>query len=203
MTTVFATAGSLRTGSFNWRLLDRAAEVAPEGVRIDRFAEIGDIPFFSQDREGEATPEPVLEMRRRIAAADAVLIATPEYNGGMPGVLKNALDWASRPAGESPLKGKPAAVVGASPGSRGAVRGQKNARDVLTSIGADVIDAELPVGRFHELADADGRLRDEAIEAGLARHLSALAEMARGQAGDLVEAADYSIACQRLADAQA
>ncbi|HWH45178.1 MAG TPA: NAD(P)H-dependent oxidoreductase [Thermoleophilaceae bacterium] len=203
MTRIFATAGSLREGSFNWRLLRRAEEIAPEGIEFDTFTGLADIPFFSQDLEGEATPAAVLDMRARIAAADALLVATPEYNGGMPGVLKNALDWASRPAGASPVKGKPAAVIGASPGGRGAVRGQQNARDVLAAIGANVLDEELSAGRFHELPSEDGTPRDTDLDVRIESHLRRLAVLAGVSIEGLAQSAEYSIACQRLADARA
>ena len=109
-------------------------------LAIDHFLDgLGDLPHFSQELEGERTPASVEALRRRIAAADALLIATPEYNSAMPGVLKNGLDWASRPSGESVLAAKPAAVLGASPGRFGAVRAQADVRTVLTAIGAEVL----------------------------------------------------------------
>ena len=137
---VLAIPGSLRGDSFNARLLHRLVELAPpELVFIDHFLDgLGDLPHFSQELEGERTPASVEALRRRIAAADALLIATPEYNSAMPGVLKNGLDWASRPSGESVLAAKPAAVLGASPGRFGAVRAQADVRTVLTAIGAEV-----------------------------------------------------------------
>lgn len=197
--TVFGLAGSIRTGSVNARLLSRAVEVAPQGVSFDVFADLDGLPHFSQDREGDATPPQVLEMRRRIEQADALLITTPEYNSSVPGVLKNALDWASRPAGESVLADKPAAVAGASPGRFGAARAQEHVRKVLGAIGASVVDRELAVSRSHEAFDDDGSLSDAELERDLASLVVSLVELA----GKAVPAAhleefDYSVKCQRL-----
>lgn len=197
---VFGISGSLRQSSFNSMVLKRAAAIAPEGVEFDLFADIGALPHFSEDCEGELTPAIVHDFRARIADADALFVATPEYNGSMPGVLKNALDWASRPTGESVLADKPAAVVGASPGGRGAVRAQADARKVLTAIGAEVVDRELPVGSAHELFDEQGVMLDQETENGLADHVALLVESAGGPAPDEPdELATYSLECQRRA----
>lgn len=197
--TVLTLAGSLRRGSLNRRVLDRAAALAPEGVRFEAFERLGEIPHFSQDLEGELTPEPVLEMRRRIESADAVLIATPEYNSAMPGVLKNALDWASRPSGESVFDGKPVAAVGASPGRYGAVRAQADVRRVLEAIGAEVLERELPIPRAHEGFDDSGALSDPAVDGGLADHVAALIDLIKAPAPTEHDPlADYSLQCQRL-----
>ena len=196
--TVLGISGSLRASSFNSLLVRRAAALAPEGVEFDLYEDIGAIPHFSQDLEGDSTPGIVHDFRSRIAEADAVFVATPEYNGAIPGVLKNALDWASRPAGQSVLAEKPALVVGASPGGRGAIRGQADARKVLTAIGADVVERELPIGRAHELFDGEGAMLDQEAETALTDHIALLIETggepAPAEPDDL---AVYSLECQR------
>ena len=200
--TVIGIAGSLRRDSFNLRLIERAAELAPDGVGFDIFRGLGEIPHFSQDSEAEWTPPTVLDLRARIDAAGAVLVATPEYNSSIPGVLKNALDWASRPAGESALADKPAAVVGASPGRYGAIRAQAETRKVLGAIGAEVLERELAVPRAHEVLATPDAIDDAGIEADLAALVAALVELARVPvAAEGGEAADYSRECQRLARA--
>jgi len=196
--TILGIPGSLREGSFNRRLLRRAAAHAAQGVGFDVFEELGELPHYSQELEGDRAPEPVRDLRARIAGADALLVATPEYNGSMPGVLKNALDWASRPSGESVLAGKPAGVIGASPGRFGAQRAQADVRKVLNSIGAAVLDRELPVARAHEAFEESGGLSDPALERYLAAFVAALVEHAGVPlAAESAEAA-YSRECQRL-----
>src|SRR5690242_6672036 len=116
-------AGSLRKGSYNRALLRAAEELLPEGVTLETF-EIAPIPLFNDDLRLQGDPEPVRFFKERIAAADALLIATPEYNFSIPGVPKNAIDWASRPPDQSPLRGKPVGVMGASTGQFGTVRAQ-------------------------------------------------------------------------------
>jgi chromate reductase len=195
---IFGISGSFRGTSFNSMLMRRAVALAPEDIEFDLFADIGEIPHFSQDREGEMTPAVVDDFRARIEAADAILVATPEYNGSMPGVLKNALDWASRPAGESVLAGKPAAVLGASPGRFGASRAQADVRKVLTAIGAEVVDQELPIARAQEVFDEQGAVIDEGSESGIAAHVALLVEFAGGPTpGEPKELATYSLECQR------
>lgn len=189
--------GSLRRASLNARLLTRAAALRPEGVRFETFTRLREVPHFSQDLEPD-TPSVVAELRTAIESADALLIATPEYNSAMPGVLKNGLDWASRPAGESALTGKAAAAIGASPGRFGAQRAQADVRRVLTAIGADVLDREFPLPRAHEAFGAEGELVDPNLESGLSALVAALVEHAGGPpAGESLEAA-YSRGCQQL-----
>lgn len=200
--TLLGLPGSLRRDSFNVRVLRRAASIAPAGVDFDLYEDLGQLPHFSQDYEGDLTPSPVLAMRERIEAADAVLVATPEYNSSVPGSLKNALDWASRPPGESRLKGKPAAVAGASPGRFGAVRAQEHVRMVLGAIGAQVLDRELAVPRAHEAFAEDGALRDAEIERDLAALVAELVALAgREVPARFLDSFDYSVECQRLARA--
>jgi probable blue pigment (indigoidine) exporter len=155
---VLGIAGSLRRRSHNRKLLAAAEELLPSGVGLESFDGLKAIPPYDEDDELEPTAAPVQELREAIAAADAVLISTPEYNSSIPGVLKNALDWASRPYDDNALRGKPVAVIGGSPSSFGAVRAQAELRKVLGAIGARVIDMELPVAAVDQAFDTDGRL---------------------------------------------
>ena len=155
---VLGISGSLRQGSFNSALLRAAAERLPAGAELIEFERLAEIPPYDEDVEREMTPAVVEELRAAVREADAVLIATPEYNHSIPGQLKNALDWVSRPAGQSALNGKPAAVVGASTGMFGAVWAQAELRKVLGAMGGRVVEAELPVGRARELPVVNGRL---------------------------------------------
>jgi chromate reductase, NAD(P)H dehydrogenase (quinone) len=153
---ILGISGSLRRGSLNRALLRTAAERLPAGAELDLFELLGEIPPYDADVEaGEPEPDAVGELRRAIRAADAVLIATPEYNHSIPGALKNALDWASRPAGGSALDGTPAAAIGASTGMFGAVWAQAELRKVLSAMGGRVLEAELPVAHAQELYDGE------------------------------------------------
>ena len=157
---VLAVSGSLRRGSHNTQLLRAAAEAAPEGVEVELFEGLERVPPYDADLDG---PEPVPEvarLREEWGRADAILFATPEYNGSVPGVLKNAVDWASRPRLEAPLTGKTVAVVGASTGQFGAMWAQADLRRILGIAGARVVGDELPVTHAHEKFDAQGRLLD-------------------------------------------
>ena len=154
---VLGISGSLRRDSYNHALLREAAERLPAGAELVEFERLREIPPYDADLESETTPVAVAELRRAMREADAVLVVTPEYNHSIPGVLKNALDWASRPAGQSALMGKPAAVIGASTGMFGAVWAQAETRKVLGALGGRVVEAELPVARAAELY-RDGRL---------------------------------------------
>jgi chromate reductase len=147
---VLGISGSLRRGSLNGALLRTAAERLPAGVELVAFERLAAVPPYSEDAEAGPAPAAVRELREAIRSADAVLIATPEYNHSLPGQLKNALDWASRPAGRSALNGKPAAVVGASKSMFGAVWAQAELRKVLAAMGGRVVEAELPVAQAHE-----------------------------------------------------
>jgi chromate reductase len=170
---ILAISGSLRRDSHNTRLLRHLAEQAPEDLEIEIWDGLKSIPPYDEDDDTALPPRPVAELRDAIAAADGLLFATPEYNSSIPGALKNAIDWASRPRATTPLQGKPAAVVGASTGSFGAVWAQAELRKVLASTGARVIDLDLAVARAHEAFDAGGALHsadhgvriDEILEA--------------------------------------
>ncbi len=154
---VLGISGSLRRDSYNSALLRAAAERLPAGAELVELEGLREIPPYDADAELDGAPAEVEALREAIREADAVLVATPEYNHSIPGVLKNALDWASRPAGESALTGKPAAVVGASTGMFGAVWAQAEVRKVLGAMGGRVVEAELPVPRAQERYE-DGRL---------------------------------------------
>ena len=157
--TILGIAGSLRADSWNAQLLRLAAEELPEGVDLDVFTGLADIPPYDQDVEG-LPPNSVEALKEAIARADAVLVATPEYNGSIPGQLKNALDWVSRPIRESPVRSKPVAVIGASTGAFGAIWAQRELKKVLGLMGARVLDSELPVAKADvRLADPDQDLR--------------------------------------------
>ena len=176
---VLGISGSLRRDSHNTRLLRAAADLLPPGAELEIFDGLREIPPFDEDLEAGPVPEPVQRFRDAIAEADAVLIATPEYNHSLPGQLKNALDWASRPVATNVLRNKRVAVVGSSTGLFGAVWAQAEARKVLSAIGARVIDRELPVPQAPDHFTED-ELTNSDIEAELA---SILAELAG--AGDL------------------
>ena len=130
---ILAISGSVRRDSHNTRLLRHAAERAPAGVEIEVWDGLKSIPPYDEDDDDRSRPAPVAELREAIAEADGLLFATPEYNSSIPGVLKNAIDWASRPRATTPLQGKPAAVIGATTGSFGAVWAQAELRKVLAS----------------------------------------------------------------------
>jgi chromate reductase len=171
---ILAISGSLRRESHNTTLLRAAAQLLPPGVELVLHDGLREIPAYDDD-EHHAPPAPVQRLRDEIAAADAVLVSTPEYNHSIPGQLKNALDWMSRPLATSPLRNKPAAVVGASTGMFGAVWAQAEARKVLKAIGARVLDHELPVPSADEQF-VDGKLADAELEAALVEVLDALME---------------------------
>lgn len=173
-------AGSLRTGSLNRALLRAARELAPAGMEIRIFDGMADIPLYNQDVEATGDPEPVQALKRAIGEADALLVVTPEYNHGVPGVLKNAIDWASRPAGGSVLARKPAAILGASPGVTGTARAQSQLRQAFVFTNTPVVpQPEILVYRAHEKFDADGRLTDEKTREFVGKLLHELADWTR------------------------
>jgi len=161
---ILAVSGSLRAGSHNTELLRLAATTAPEGVEVEVWEGIGDLPPYDQDLDDNADlPQSVRRLREDWHAADAILFSTPEYNGSIPGGLKNAVDWASRPKGAAPLTNKTVAVVGASTGQFGALWAQQDLRRVLGIAGARVVGEELPVAKAHE--GFDEALRDRLRQA--------------------------------------
>ena len=158
---VLGISGSLRHDSHNTALLRAAGELAAEqGADFEVFAGLKAIPPYDEDDDVGDGPAAVAHLRRAIAGADAVLFATPEYNSSIPGVLKNAVDWASRPLPTNPLRNKPVAVIGASKGMFGAVWAQAELRKVLGATGARVAEVELAVGHAHEQLDPEGHPLD-------------------------------------------
>jgi chromate reductase, NAD(P)H dehydrogenase (quinone) len=170
---VLAISGSLRRGSHNTRLLRLAAGLVPPSAKLELFEGLKEVPPYDEDDDVGLGPEGARRLREAIDEADAILIATPEYNSSLPGQLKNALDWASRPFPDNVLRNKPVAVIGASTGVFGAVWAQAEARKVLAATGARVIDVELPVGGA-EAAFVGDRLADDELHQRLAEILDEL-----------------------------
>jgi chromate reductase, NAD(P)H dehydrogenase (quinone) len=172
-------AGSLRAGSYNRGLLRAAVELAPEDVAVEIF-DLIEVPLYNGDVEAAGDPESVARLKQAIRGSDGVLMATPEYNHGVPAVMKNAVDWASRPPREAVLAKKPVAIIGASPGITGTARGQSQLRQAFEFTNSYCMgQPELLVFRAHEKFDADGRLTDEATRTYLAKFLAAFAEWIR------------------------
>jgi chromate reductase, NAD(P)H dehydrogenase (quinone) len=158
---IVAFAGSLRKGSYNRALIVAAADLAPNGMTVESI-EIDSLPFYNADAEAKGDPPAVTAFKAVLAAADGLLIATPEYNDGVPAVLTNAMDWGSRLPGRAPLMGKPVAVMGASPSQVGTARAQLHLRQILNHLQARVLPPpELLVGKAHERFDKELRLTDE------------------------------------------
>jgi chromate reductase len=174
---ILGISGSLRRDSHNTRLLRAASDALPAGAELIAWDGLAGLPIFDEDLEADR-PERVEEFFAAVQQADAILIATPEYNASLPGGLKNALDWASRPFPDNLLKDKPTAVIGASTGLFGAVWAQAEARKVLKASGAHVIESELPVGMADAAFDADGGLADPELAARLADLIGDLAREA-------------------------
>jgi chromate reductase, NAD(P)H dehydrogenase (quinone) len=175
---VLGFAGSLRKGSYNRALLRAAAGAAPEGVAVDIF-DLVVVPLYNGDVEAAGEPEGVAAFKQAIRAADAVLIATPEYNHGVPGVAKNAIDWASRPPRSAPLNGKPVGLIGASPGMVGTARGQSQLRQAFEFTNSYCMpQPEVLVARAHEKFDAAGNLTDQATADFLKTYMAALRDWA-------------------------
>jgi len=178
---VLAISGSLRADSHNSKLLRAAVELFPAGVEVEIWDGLKEVPPYDEDDDGADAPAAVARLRAAIAGADALLFATPEYNHSLPGALKNAIDWASRPAGSSVFLNKPVAVVGASTGAFGAVWAQAELRKVLGATGSRVVDGELALGHAHERFDADGGLRDENLRMELQEVVDTLLLVARAR----------------------
>lgn len=174
---VLGISGSLRRESYNTSLLRAAAELLPPGAELE-LLEIADVPPYNEDRDGERAPRAAHLLRDSIAAADAVVISTPEYNASIPGVLKNAVDWASRPFPGNSLSDKPVLVIGASTGIFGAVWAQAELRKVLNHLGARVIESGLAVGHAADAFADDGALRDPALADQLTNELASLVGVA-------------------------
>ena len=176
---VLGISGSLRRASWNTLLLRAAQKLAPEGMTID-ITEIRDIPFYDGDVEaGPGIPAEAVAFREKIRAADALLIASPEYNASVSGVLKNAIDWASRPP-HQPLDGKPVAIFGASPGAFGTVRGQAHLRQILANVnGLVLVQPVVAVGNAAQRFDTEGNITDEATRDFVITMLAKLADWTR------------------------
>ena len=175
---ILGIAGSLRRQSYNRAALRAAVQLAPEGAKIDIF-ELDGIPGFSEDHERNP-PEKVVELKRRIRESDAILFVTPEYNYSIPGVLKNAIDWASRPYGDSAWSEKPAAIMGASPGMIGTGRAQYHLRQVMVFLNMfPVNQPEVMIAKAHERFDAEGNLTDEKTKEFIRQLLQSLVDWAQ------------------------
>ena len=171
-------SGSLRQGSLNSAVLRAASELAPGDMRIERF-DLSPIPLYNGDVEAAGFPDPVVAFREAIARTDALLIVTPEYNSGIPGVLKNAIDWASRGV-DQPFDGKPIAIATASPGRLGGARCQLQLRQCFVPLnGRVMVQPELMIAGANRLIDAEGRLTDEDTRMRLRRMIEALAAWTR------------------------
>lgn len=173
---ILGLAGSLRRASLHRGLVRAARELAPEGVVVEPYEKLAEIPFFNQDVEDEGDPAPVRELKEKIREVDAVLIATPEYDYAIPGVLTNALDWALR--SPSPLRHKPVGIVGASPGGAGTARGQMVLRQILLHAPAYVMpEPQMLIPYSREKFDVEtGDLTDEQTRERMRRFLGALVE---------------------------
>ncbi len=177
---ILGIAGSLRQASYNRALLREARSLVPPGVALEIYEGLEGIPPFNQDLEGDGGPDVVRAFKAQVRDADALLIATPEYNYGIPGVLKNAIDWLSRPALQSPLRHKPIALVGASGGAFGTVRSQLQLRQVLLFTDSRVlVKPEFYLPLAHQHFDAQGRLISEDVRTLLRAVVGALVDLAR------------------------
>ena len=178
--TILGLAGSLRRESYNRALLRAAARLAPPGVEVQSFERLAEIPPFNDDLRLHGLPDPVADLWQRVADCDALLVVTPEYNYGLPGVLKNAIDWVSRPPAESPLRHKPVGIMGASTGNFGTARAQLGLRDAFVYLESyALLKPEVAVFRAAERFDDQGELVDETTRELVAAHLRALVEWAQ------------------------
>ena len=165
--------GSLRAGSWTAQLSDAAVGLLPEGASAVVYVGLGELPHYDQDLDTDDAPPAVAALREAVRRADGLVVATPEYNGSMPGVLKNAIDWASRPRGDSPLAGKPVAVLSVSPSPRGAQWAREEAEKVLRVAGAVPLAESLGVPSVHA-ALVEGHVTDQAVEGALRDLMQAL-----------------------------
>lgn len=175
---ILGIAGSIRKASFNRLTLRAAQELAPEGCRIDTF-DIEGLPGFSQDEE-QNPPAKVVEMKHQIRSADAILFVTPEYNYSVPGILKNAIDWASRPYGDSAWNGKPVAIMGATVGTLGTARAQYHLRQTFVFLNMfAVTQPEVMISNAHKAFDEQGNLTDETARKLIPKQLEELIRLTR------------------------
>jgi chromate reductase len=180
MTRILGISGSLRRDSHNTSLLRAAAEAAGPDIEFELYDGLKQIPPYDEDDDVHPRPESVARLNEAIAASDGVFFSTPEYNSSIPGQLKNAIDWISRPVATNALRNKPVAVVGASTGGFGAVWAQAELRKVLAAVGARVLDLELPVPHAHTRFE-DGGLTDDEIRTRLEEAIEALADAVRAR----------------------
>jgi len=180
VTRILGISGSLRRDSHNTSLLRAAAEAAGPDIEFELYDGLKQIPPYDEDDDVHPRPQSVARLNEAIVAADAVFFSTPEYNSSIPGQLKNAIDWVSRPVATNALRNKPVAVVGASTGGFGAVWAQAELRKVLAAVGARVLDLELPVPHAHTRFE-DGGLTDDEIRTRLEEAIEALADAARAR----------------------
>jgi chromate reductase, NAD(P)H dehydrogenase (quinone) len=173
---ILGISGSLRRQSHNTKLLRNAEELLPPDAEFELWQDLKVVPPYDEEDDVEPAPPAVATLKHAIAEADGILFATPEYNSSVPGQLKNALDWASRPAGKSPLRNKPVAVIGASTGAFGAIWAQAELRKVLAATGARVVDAELAIGHADSRFDEEGRLVDASFREELEETLDTLVD---------------------------
>jgi chromate reductase len=158
---ILGISGSLRQGSYNTRFLTEAANELPDGVEFRLFDGLGEVPPYNEDDDHESPPEAVVRLRDALSSVDAILFATPEYNFSVPGQLKNAIDWASRPAGKGALRFLPVAVIGSSTGAYGAVWAQAELRKILGSCGARVVEGEVALAHAKQAFESETPITDE------------------------------------------
>jgi chromate reductase len=176
---ILGIAGSLRKESFNRYALRAATELVPAGASLDIFDRLGEFPPFNQDQD-QSPPQVVVDLKAAIRAHDAILFVTPEYNYSLPGLLKNAIDWASRPYGDSAWAGKPAAVMGASIGRIGTARAQYHLRQCFVFLDMPTVNQpEVMIGSAKEAFDAAGRLTNESSKKLIGQLLAALVALTR------------------------
>ena len=175
---ILGISGSLRAASFNSGLIAAAKELSIPGIEIEIYNDISRLPIFSEELEGANRPQLATELDRAIRSADAVLIATPEYSGSLPGGLKNLLDWGSRPHGQSAFAHKPTAVIGASAGQFGAAWSVNATSEILSHIGENVLETHMTVGGSHGKFDSNGVLQDEVTRTSLSGLIKELVQIA-------------------------
>ncbi|MBK5231473.1 MAG: NAD(P)H-dependent oxidoreductase [Thermoleophilia bacterium] len=174
---VLAIHGSLRADSFSRRLAAAAADLAPEGVEVELYDGLDSVPNYNQDLEPDRIPAGVEDLREKMEASDAILIVTPEYNASVPGALRNAIDWASRPHGDSSLQGRPAAIISNSPMPFGAIWANQQVRKSFTITGTPTVERELAIGKIDERLGEDGTITDQATRDDITSILAELEEL--------------------------
>jgi chromate reductase len=178
---ILAVSGSLRSDSWNRKVLENAAALLPAGTELELYEGLKAIPPYDEVDDVDPAPAAVASIRDAIAGADAILFATPEYNSSIPGQLKNAIDWVSRPLATNPLRNKPVAVVGASTGAFGAVWAQAELRKVLAAVGARVVEEGVAFGHAPTRFDGTGTLVDDDLREELREVVAALVTSVRAR----------------------